>query len=346
MVCSAACGYLNAVQALLESDADVMAVDRYGNSALIFACLNGQDDVIDELLAAGGDLSLNAPNLDGLRPIHFAAATSNGTACLEALVAYQGLALDDDSSADYEPPKLLVNVRDKYGRSALHLAAKLGHAIRVQELLRFGAEVNASDLNMQTPLHYAVRSGHTQVIDALVNHGADVNNLDSAGMSSLHHAAFYGLTSIVRALLKKSANPLIHDITGRFPHFLAAYSGNVECLQLLFPSKYGQYLTSLDNFNRSPLHYAAAAENDFQCLQYLLELRKKKPGESNGEHNHVDAAPSEGDEPLFNVNQSDIFGRTPLMYAAASDDEGRKVDLLLRVIALVRCCCVIYLPVY
>lgn len=318
-------------------------MDRERNTALHLACLNGQDDVMDELLSVG-EVILNAPNNIGFTPLHFAASSSSGTACLEALVAYQGNAIDIDdyassSAADFNAPKLLVNCRDQFGRTPLHMAAKFGRNVRVQELLRVGAEANASDRWMMTPLHYAVRSGQTQVIETLLSQpDVDANVMDDAGMTALHHAAYYGLSSTVGTLLKswtcgdtlKTANPVIHDITGRFPHFLAAYSGNVDCLRLLFPAKYGYLITSLDNFERSPLHYAgtcillydvhlaeaifllcaAACENDFQCLQYLLELRKPKEKDLNASNDNSNRVDDPSDEPLFNVNQSDIFGRT------------------------------------
>ena len=335
-------GSVNAIQALIELGADPTVVDNEGNSPLHLACLSGQDDVIDELLIAS-DSVMNLPNKMGITPLHCAAASTSGTACLEAITAYQGPAITDDdleadgslkpASARRTGTPLLVDARDKAGRTPMHLAAKFGRLARVQELIRVGGDPNASDRSMQTPLHYAVRSGHTQVIECLLAlPHVDANIMDAAGMTPLHHAAFYGLSSAVGFLLKspKAATPMIHDITGRYPHFLAAYSGNVDSLRLLLPPDY-EYHGILDNFERSPLHYAAAVgSNGNQCLEYLLELRRPVLGDENS----VD--PQSGrrivkSEPMFNVNQSDIFGRTPFHYAAGADSDGRVVELLLQV---------------
>ncbi|KAI1296854.1 Serine/threonine-protein phosphatase 6 regulatory ankyrin repeat subunit A [Halotydeus destructor] len=285
---ASATGSICAVQSLIENGADPMTVDKEGNTALHLACVNGQDDVMDELLAAC-DLVINAPNFAGLTPLHFSAASYNGTACLEALTAYQGPAIDMNIS---EP--------ESYGVECPSKVTKLF--------------VNARDKNQRTPLHLAARQGHTNVIEVLLlQDNVDPNMMDKAGMTPLHHAAFFGLSGCVSMLLKspKAESRTLHDITGRYPYFLASMAGSLECVELLFPPSCRHLLSKLDNFNRNPLHYAAAAGNAHQCLQYLLELK------------------SEHGDPLFSVNQVDIFGRMPLHYASGADGEGRCIKLLL-----------------
>lgn len=251
-----------------------------------------------------------------------------GTPALEVLASYYQVSDTLDHSGQYnngisnsttERPFIQIDARDKYGRTPLHLACKYGRLMRVQELLRVGADPNASDKSMLTPLHYSVRGGHSPVIEVLLaQRQVDPNMMDSAGMTVLHHAAFFGLNEAVSKLLRsdKKASSVIHDITGRFPYFLAAMSGNVECLELLLPivsesdgddTGLGSYL---DNFDRSPLHYAAAGQA-YQCLEHLVKM-VDKDGKA-----------------ILNVNQRDIFGRSPLHYAAGADNDGRCVDLLL-----------------
>ena len=137
-------------------------------------------------------------------------------------------------------------------------------------------------------------------------------------MSPLHHAAYHGLSNIVTHLLSLEepapASPLIHDITGRPPYFLAALGGNLECLKLLFPESAAEDRIVLDNFNRNALHYAASnTSRDSECLEYLLNLES-----------------SDDESPVFDVNQQDIFGRTPLHYASEFDSEGTTVELLVK----------------
>lgn len=80
---------------------------------------------------------------------------------------------------------------------------------------------------MKTALHYAARGGHSPVVEALIAQpNVDVNILDRSGMTPLHHAAFSGVSDICQRLLNsaKPSNPLIHDVSGRTPHFLGKYN--------------------------------------------------------------------------------------------------------------------------
>ncbi|RWS03952.1 serine/threonine-protein phosphatase 6 regulatory ankyrin repeat subunit A-like protein [Dinothrombium tinctorium] len=279
-------GSLNAIQTLVELGANINTVDASGNTPLHWACLHGQDDVIDELITSGA--SLNAVNHMGVTPLHYAAASILGTPALEVLMRHKD--------------NLLINACDKAGRTPLHLAAKFGRLNRVLDLIRYGADVNATDKQLLTALHYAARGGHSPVIETLIaQSNIKINILDISGMTPLHHVAFSGVSDACQRLLKSSKAALsINDVSGRSPHFFAALSGNRECLQLMEPLP-----SHLDSLNRSLLHYAAASAS-YESLRYLLQTDLN-----------------------LNVNHRDIFGRTPLLYAAASDDDGRCVEALI-----------------
>ncbi|EKX51651.1 hypothetical protein GUITHDRAFT_66081, partial [Guillardia theta CCMP2712] len=53
-----------------------------------------------------------------------------------------------------------LHARDSWNKTALHLAAELGHYDICDYLIRSGADVNATNKNNQTALHYAAREGH------------------------------------------------------------------------------------------------------------------------------------------------------------------------------------------
>ena len=318
---AAATGSLNAVQTLLDNGADLSAVDEEGNNALHWASLHGQDDVIEELL--NRDISLiNSANRDGMTALHFAAASDKGLAAIEHLVRYPLHVID-------------LNARDKSKRTPMHLAARFARLSCLQELLRHDADPTASDACMRTPLHYAIPSGNTRLLDALLEHPlVDANTVDSSGMTSLHHAAFHGLSHVVRHLLEhesKPSSPLVNDITGRPPHFLAALSGDAESLRILVSAYASQAVVSvLDNFNRSPLHYAAAAgPAGHECLEYLLNYDDGIASEERLDEEALAVLPPKGSVCAFSVNQRDIFGRSPLIYACEFDSDGDSVELLI-----------------
>ena len=133
-----------------------------------------------------------------------------------------------------------VNGVNKYGYTAIHNAACMGHAdilrvlirhgadinVRVgvpqktvlmdavllgqQEcarlLLEAGADVNAMDLNAQTALMYAAPSGNLGLIRMLLDSGADVNAQDEWGLTALIRAAHSQDATVIQLLIERSAN--------------------------------------------------------------------------------------------------------------------------------------------
>ncbi|CAG2178223.1 unnamed protein product [Oppiella nova] len=285
---AAAKGSLNALHLLCDFGAKIDAIDALGNTAVHWAALHGQDDILDELILRGADIG--CVNHNGITPLHLAAGSSLGTSALDVLLTHKDL--------------IDVNSRDKYGRTALHFAAKYGRHNRIADLIRCGADCSIADKCLATPLHYASLSGSAPVIDALITIAkADVNLIDTNGMSPLHYSSFAGFSSASKRLLDANANKQICDTCGRTAHFLAAYSGSTECLQLLMPLPE----TLIDAFNRSLLHYAANAHTS-DCVDYLLKNFKHQ----------------------FDINGRDINGWTSLHYASARDHDDKPcVDLLL-----------------
>jgi len=94
------------------------------------------------------------------------------------------------------------NGADDYQLTALHGAAKKGHARIVSLLLRHGAKVNASAtaLHGETPLHYASKYGHAQVARMLLDCGADATAATQDGRTALQYAREKGHAHVARVL--------------------------------------------------------------------------------------------------------------------------------------------------
>ena len=82
-----------------------------------------------------------------------------------------------------------MTVRDDFGCTPLHDAARSGSEQVVAMLLNGGAKVNDRDAYGNTPLHLACRESREGVARLLVDKGADVNAANSAGSTPLHEAA-------------------------------------------------------------------------------------------------------------------------------------------------------------
>lgn len=69
----------------------------------------------------------------------------------------------------------LLNRRDKYGNTALHLAVAAGCVPVVEVLLFHGADPNAKNHRFNTPLHHTCAVNDTRLSKLLLEHGARVD---------------------------------------------------------------------------------------------------------------------------------------------------------------------------
>jgi hypothetical protein len=98
-------------------------------------------------------------------------------------------------------------VRDKKGRTAMHLAAARGRLAVLEFLWSKAADMDAEDDDGRTPLHLAAANGHVDCVCFLVDKGgAFADGADSAhGLTALEMAACRGHDSVVRALVERGA---------------------------------------------------------------------------------------------------------------------------------------------
>jgi ankyrin repeat protein len=119
-----------------------------------------------------------------------------------------------------------ANVTDRItGKSALHVAAALGHAPIVDALVRYRARVEALDARGETPLAYALRHGHAAVISSLRAAGGTAGQMRALSATEQSLVDFYQRTeqSLQRASgsekgkLLMALNPTEADCKRMFP---------------------------------------------------------------------------------------------------------------------------------
>jgi ankyrin repeat protein len=71
--------------------------------------------------------------------------------------------------------KCQVNEIDKFGQTALHVAAFEGHLNVVDVLLRKGVNIQLQDKNGWTALHSAAHAAHLHICEKLLLEGCDPN---------------------------------------------------------------------------------------------------------------------------------------------------------------------------
>lgn len=126
-----------------------------------------------------------------------------------------------------------VNQRDISGQTALHHAAKCGHAGFIRDLIICGANPTICDFNLIPPLFYAVEHKHLDCIYALTKNTKYVNIIGPGNRTALHLAALMGYAEGIALLIKKGARLNIRDEEGKTPLFYAKFCGHKTCVEIL-----------------------------------------------------------------------------------------------------------------
>jgi ankyrin repeat protein len=149
--------------------------------------------------------------------------------------------------------------------TALHEAAKRGHAEIVELLVAHGADVHAREPgDNTTPLHWAAAGGHVEIVRRLLDAGADVDGRgDVHGLDVIGWAAcFERREDVVALLLERGAR---HHI------FSAIASADVATIRELVednPDVLEQRMSRFEQ-RQSPLHRAIER---LAALEVLIEL--------------------------------------------------------------------------
>lgn len=108
------------------------------------------------------------------------------------------------------------------GPQLLFMGAKRGCVEDITTAVtKHGVDVNEHDELGNTPLHYAAGSGHTEAVEELLRLGGNVTATNGVGDTPLHKAAFRGNVAIVKALVAAGAPVDAQNSLGQTPKELA-----------------------------------------------------------------------------------------------------------------------------
>jgi ankyrin repeat protein len=237
-----------AALALLSRGAEVSA---HGETALLFAALQGDVEAVSALLDNGADV--NVRHEDGWSGLLLAAANGHSLV-VQALL---------DKGAKVEAKENLM------GQTALIWAVKGGHTAVVKALLKAGANVNARDKFGGTALTRGASNGQTAIVKTLIEAGADINTREYDGDTALIEATTESHLEIIKALLKTGANVNDKDLEGRTLLMIAAMAGSEKAVKALLDA--GADINAQDNFGSTALKLATTLKR-----KSITQLLKKK----------------------------------------------------------------------
>lgn len=192
----------------------------------------------------------------------------------------------------------------------LMIAADEGDSVKVQVLIRGGADVNAKTYEGVTPLMYAAQSGHLGIVQVLAEQGANINSNifdgNTALMMAIQNNYFYvaeyllskgahldaadidGITPLMYAIIVDSfymadmviafgADVSDSDKSGKDALMLAAELGRFETAYSLLVE--GANINSTNNAGNTPLHFSAV--NGHHEVVELLLMNRAEPDAIN-----------------------------------------------------------------
>ena len=333
-------GHHQVVEVLLKKGADPNIHSNEGCTALMVASQNGFLQVVEILLKVNGDP--NAHDNNGWSPLMF--GSENGHLLITELLLKE---------------KAYPNAHDNEGLTPLMLASQNGYLQLADVLLKEKADPNAHDNEGLTPLMLASQNGHLQLAELLLKKNADPNAHSNGGWTPLLLASKKGHSNVVVMLLQYKANPHVEICKHLDSFTIAVVDGNTDIVntflnhsEIRFESlSMGWYyacqlghvpiITLLSKrvdivSNQTDL-IISCAEGDLGTVVDQFMSNKITPdvhfihgvtplmiSSSCGHTDIVEALIQSG----ANVNKTDEFGYTALVYAEDAKQDSTRILLL------------------
>ena len=159
----------------------------------------------------------------------------------------------------------IVDVRDAWEWTPLHVATILERVDSMRWLLKHGADARAQTYRWRTPLHYAAYNTNLEGVQVLLEYNPDMGHRDRWGDTPLHDILARitlfpegKVVEIVRRLLERGADPNKCRANGSTPLHDASSHGSLEVARLLL--NHGANVDEQDGHGRTPFEVASSFE--------------------------------------------------------------------------------------
>lgn len=248
------------IRLLVDSGAEINAKDVYGQTPLHFAAMRGNDPAARDLLKCPHIL-VEARDSQLMTPLYVASTYGYVDIARRLIFAGANL-LSKDESAQTPLHRAAMEGNLEIVELLLNSASTIGGSKMVDRL------VKESDTERETALHHAVNNGHYKITEKLILAGADVDAMNDSMATPLHAAAAVGDTDLIKLLLQNHARLECVDCNQQTPLHRASYHNQAEAISVLLDA--GANIEKRDKDSFTPLLMAASC-GQATAVQMLLE---------------------------------------------------------------------------
>lgn len=272
---------MDVIEYLLNLDANVNFVDRYGETPLFDAARKGKVKIAKRLIQQFAQI--NVPNRMGELPIHLAAFKGD-IDMIKLLVesgAYLNKKTEDDRfpihyavlGGQYEVLDYLLKeskqsyfLKDDHGNTLLHYGTRTNNVILIDKLLHQNLNPNALNDQFETPIFNAVRFGNTETVRLLLAHDAFIDIKNRRYETPIDTAVIYDKQEVHEYLLEYTESPKYERLANRQALTIAVLNRDHPYLRQLILKR-----TPLkkDRLNKTAMDYAK--EYQMNSLVNLLQ---------------------------------------------------------------------------
>lgn len=254
-------GHTSIVRYLLS----IKGVDVNSNSGykidrpIILAAMKGYETVVQDLLAAGADVTCTTRGRDTQCTPLYLAAEHGDEAVVRCL-------LDAET-----PGHSMINQQNFGGNSPLIIASMKGHDKIVKLLLDANASVTLCNKTGLNAIYYIIRSGREDLAMEVLTHTKSME--DSERINLFHQAAKRGFERIVKYIWesmaedKKARLMVPYGRDAETALHLASMHGHIAVVNFLLQS--GGNVDATSEFRYTPLEYAVLA-GEVEIVKLLL----------------------------------------------------------------------------
>ncbi|TVY44584.1 Ankyrin [Lachnellula occidentalis] len=199
-----------------DASVDIDMQDSRGSTALSFAALKDQGDIVDILLKSHAKMELTE--------------TSSGRSAMIFAIERHHSNIVSSLLSHGADPNLPKDIR---GRTPALAAAERGCIEILETLIEYKADLSCSDEDGRTLMHCAAEYGHVDVLELLKSRGLELNSPCLHGMTPLHSACRMDRDDAAEFLVENGADCSIKDKFDRTPYMVAWQYGNEYLMDLL-----------------------------------------------------------------------------------------------------------------